>query len=189
MNFIKVLSVVVHDLGEASVGYALIGGFAMALRGVQRATMDLDFILALDDLEVADTVLQKHGFKRRFRSENVSHYTSDDPEWGRIDLLHAFRKPSMRMLQRADELEVMPDLRLKVAKLEDIIGLKIQALSNDALREASDWADIRLLLQHAGAEGLQVDWDLLDEYLGIFDLRDQMKHFRAWYHENDPGRA
>ncbi len=189
MNLLNVLKVVVGELEEASVGYALIGGFAMGLRGVQRATMDLDFILALEDLERADAILQRHGFKRRFRSENVSHYTSDDPDWGRVDLLHAFRKPSLRMLQRADQLEVTPELRLKVAKLEDLIGLKVQALSNDAARAERDWLDIKLLLKSAGSGGVPVDWELLEDYFEIFDLRDRMTNLRKWYNENDAGRT
>ena len=51
MNFLKVIDAVCLDLDTAGVRYALIGGFAMALRGVQRATTDLDFILMLQDLE------------------------------------------------------------------------------------------------------------------------------------------
>jgi len=43
MNFIKVIEAVTSQLDAADVRYALIGGFAMALRGVQRATVDLDF--------------------------------------------------------------------------------------------------------------------------------------------------
>lgn len=189
MNLMKVLKAVVGDLEEASVAYALIGGFAMGLRGVQRATMDLDFILALEDLERADSILHYHGFKRRFRSENVSHYTSDDSDWGRIDLLHAFRRPSLLMLERADDLEVTPELRLKVAKLEDIIGLKIQALSNDPRRKDRDWIDIKSLLQFAGSESIPVEWALLEDYLQIFDLRSRMPDLKGWYDEDDTGRA
>jgi hypothetical protein len=49
MNFIKVIGQVVVQLEASQIRYALIGGFAMALRGVQRTTMDLDFILLLED--------------------------------------------------------------------------------------------------------------------------------------------
>jgi hypothetical protein len=54
MNFQKVFKEVTSQLDEADVRYALIGGFAMALRGVQRATVDLDFILMLEDLDRAE---------------------------------------------------------------------------------------------------------------------------------------
>ncbi len=51
MDFQKVIKEVVSELEAAGIRYATIGGFAMALRGVQRATIDLDFILAFEDLD------------------------------------------------------------------------------------------------------------------------------------------
>ena len=44
MNFALVIAEVCGRLDAAHIRYALIGGFAMALRGVQRATMDLDIL-------------------------------------------------------------------------------------------------------------------------------------------------
>src|SRR5207248_10458958 len=99
MNFEQVISVLPGELERAGVHFALIGGFAMGLRGVQRATGDMDFILMLEDLEKADTILQRLGYRREFRSENVSHYLSPESAWGRIDILHAFRGPSLGMLK------------------------------------------------------------------------------------------
>jgi hypothetical protein len=45
-NFIRRLTA---RLDEAGVKYALIGGMAMAMRGVQRATFDLDFLIMISD--------------------------------------------------------------------------------------------------------------------------------------------
>ena len=96
MDFFKVLPSLCHRLDEHSVQYALIGGFAMAMRGVQRATLDLDFILALEDLETTDSILKELSFERLFHSENVSHYRRQDQNW-RVNLLHAFRKHRWRL--------------------------------------------------------------------------------------------
>lgn len=81
MNFEKVIRRLVDEFEKGSVSYALIGGFAMALRGVQRGTVDLDFILMLDNLGTADGILTGCGYVRVFRSENVSHYESADGDW------------------------------------------------------------------------------------------------------------
>jgi hypothetical protein len=80
VNFLKVIEDVCSALDTAGVRYALIGGFAMALRGVQRATVDLDFILMLQDLDKADAIFRRVGYERVFKSENVSHYFSKDTE-------------------------------------------------------------------------------------------------------------
>ena len=51
MDFFRVITEVFNRLDEVGVSYALIGGFAMAMRGVQRATVDLDLILLREHLD------------------------------------------------------------------------------------------------------------------------------------------
>ena len=179
MNFAQVITAVCGELDKAGVRYALIGGFAMALRGVQRATMDLDFILMLDDLEVAHRILDALGYRREFRSENVSHYLSADQSWGRIDILHAFRGPSVGMLRRAERLTAGTGLTLPVVSIEDIIGLKVQAVVNDPARAVGDWNDIRLLLETAREQRLTVDWELLEDYLRLFQLEARLPELKS----------
>lgn len=181
MDFVKVIAAVASELNTQRIRYAVIGGFAMALRGIQRATMDLDFILLLGDLERVDGVLRRHGYRRIYSSENVSHYQSDDAEWGRIDILHAFRRPSLGMLDRADFIEIGSDLRLPVAQIEDLIGLKIQAAVNDPDRAEDDWHDIRLMLKQAASAGRTVDWSLVADYLSIFHLEHQLEELKRHY--------
>lgn len=187
MDFLKVLDEICGALDRASIRYALIGGFAMAMRGVQRATVDLDFILLSDDLDRAHELLQSGGYQRIFHSENVSHYRADDSDYGRIDVLHAFRRPSLSMLDRAERLEVSPGLAVPVARVEDVIGLKIQAAVNDPERETQDWLDIHLLLEAAGQQGEGMDWTLVADYLRIFNLGDRLKLLKEWYGKAERG--
>lgn len=182
MDFEVVIRRLAAELETANVRYALIGGFAMALRGVQRATVDLDFILMLEDLDKAHAILGGLGYERVFRSENVSHYLSPDRQWGRIDILHAFRGPTLGMLRRAEKLIVLDDVRLPVVQVEDIIGLKVQAAINAPERAARDWADIRMLLEAAARqEQRQIDWDLLADYLTIFNLQEKLPELKSWH--------
>lgn len=181
MNFAQVISAVCGKLDQAGVRYAVIGGFSMALRGVQRATMDLDVLLMLEDLEIADRILTGCGYRREFHSENVSHYMAGDSAWGRIDILHAFRGPSLGMLRRAERLPAGDDMTLPVATIEDIAGLKIQALVNDPARRVSDWNDIRLLVESARAQSLRLDWELLADYLRLFQLEDKLTELKSFY--------
>lgn len=185
MNFIAVFEELTGALDEAKVRYALIGGFAMALRGVQRATVDLDFILLLKDLEKTHAILEKLGYRRGFKSENVSHYFSDDPGLGRIDLLHAFRGPTLSMLDRADRLEITASLRIPVVQIEDIIGLKVQAAVNDPKRSTSDWMDVRLLLEHSANSGRPPNWELIADYLKIFHLEAKLEEMKEWHEPAD----
>ena len=177
MDFFAVLPDLCSRLDERSVRYALIGGFGMAMRGVQRATLDLDFILAMEDLEAADEVLKSLDFTRHFHSENVSHYRRDEQNW-RVDLLHAFRKPAMGMLDRIERLQVEGGLSLPVAAVEDIIGLKIQAMSNDPSRTEQDGLDVRLLIRATRDLKQSLDWELIEQYLELFDKRELLKELK-----------
>jgi len=188
MNFEKVVDDIVTKLDEAGIRYALIGGFAMALRGIQRATIDLDFILMLEDLDRADEILQTAGYRRVFRSENVSHYSADDAWQGRIDILHAFRGPTLSMLDRADRVPLTPKTSLPVVQVEDLVGLKIQAACNDPHRSPSDWSDIRIMVAFSGRSGRSLDWELLADYLEIFDLENKLEDFKKWYGPTDGNR-
>jgi len=183
MEFLRAIGQVCGSLDRAAVRYALIGGFAMAMRGVQRATLDLDFLLMLEDLDRADRILRDSGYRRAFHSENVSHYVGDDPALGRIDLLHAFRGPSLSMLARAERIEVADRLTLPVVQVEDIIGLKVQAAVNDARRKTADWSDIRLLIETAAQIGQTLDWELIGDYLELFELQRKLDRMRGWYDE------
>jgi len=185
VKFLDVIGEVCARFDSLGVGYALVGGFGMAMRGVQRATVDLDFIVLLDDLEAADKVLLSSGYKRSFHSENVSHYRSEDADFGRIDLIHAFRGPSLSMLGRAERIEVAGGVSLLVARSEDIVGLKIQAAFNDPDRSEQDWQDIRLLVQAAGQRGEAIDWELIADYLAIFEQSERIDEIRNWYGEAD----
>ncbi|MCX6864679.1 MAG: nucleotidyl transferase AbiEii/AbiGii toxin family protein [Verrucomicrobia bacterium] len=181
MDFATVLSRVVTALDAQGVHYALIGGMAMALHGLQRTTLDLDFILLLGDLAAADQILRSHGYHREFHSENVSHYLGDDPTLGRIDLLHAFRDPTLGMLERATRLPWPDGTAVPVVSLEDLIGLKVQALVNDPSRHGRDWADILQMIRHAGDAAIPIDWELVADYLALFDFGDKLPELAHVY--------
>lgn len=181
MNFLEDLPKIVTAFDAQNLSYALIGGLAMALRGVQRSTLDADFILLSENLKHCDTVLKKMGYQCEFQSENVSHYFSKDLSLGRIDFLHAFRPASLGMLKRAERMPLMPDCSIPVVLTEDLIGLKIQAALNDPERYIGDWNDIYMLIDHSARSGCDLDWELILEYMEIFDLVDEFQQLKNRY--------
>lgn len=181
MDLVISLSRLGRRFDDAGVRYALIGGLAMALRGVQRATFDLDFLLMLSDLETADSILNEEGCIRVFKSDNVSHYQNPAQGGLRVDVLHAFRGPSLGMLERADRMELASGCSAPVLRIEDIVGLKIQALVNNPSRALGDWNDIHRLLRHAGEQALALEWGLIEDYLEIFKLSDKLIELRGVY--------
>ncbi len=62
MTLIEELSALVRALDEAQVEYALVGGLAVAVWGVARATKDIDLLVERADAERAATVAKVRGF-------------------------------------------------------------------------------------------------------------------------------
>lgn len=63
--------------------------------------------------------------------------------------------------------------------VEDIIGLKLQALVNDPSRKDTDLADIRALLVAKRAREEVVDWRLLEDYFQLFDMNHLLTELRS----------
>lgn len=85
------------------------------------------------------------------------------------------------MLERAERISVDDSLTLPVVQVEDIIGLKVQALSNAPERATRDWADIQMILEASAELGKIIDRTLLEEYLSLFHRRHDPDKLKPWY--------
>lgn len=179
VDFPSVLKKLLSAFNEHHISYALIGGFAVSLWGLPRATVDLDFLVAAEAMPQVHAIMTSLGYSRRYHSVNVSQYVSDLRFWGAVDFLHAFRQASLGMLQRVVIKDLYDrTLEVKVALIEDLIGLKIQALVNDPTRRSGDLADIEALLEIHQA---QLDWGLLEEYFQLFEQTDLLRRLKDRY--------
>lgn len=151
----------------------------MGLWGLPRATVDLDFLVADGDMPQVHAIMTALGYSRRYHSDNVSQYVSDLRFWGAVDFLHVFRQASLGMLKRAVTKELYGrTIEIKVAIIEDLIGLKIQAMTNDPIRRSSDLADIETLLDLHKAH---LDWDLLEDYFQLFEQTELLQSLKEKY--------
>ena len=178
MNFELVFKQVIQSFEEEKLQYGLIGGFALGVMGILRSTIDIDLLLLIDDLEKADKILEKALYKRIYRSENISQYSSDIKELGHIDIIHSFRQLSKEMLSRTVKFTIFDTYHVSVLMPEDIIGLKVQAISNDPSRQAIDIEDMRLLLDFKKRKQQSVDWGLLSDYFSLFDKQELFNKLR-----------
>ena len=135
MNLKDLLINVHTSLEAANIHHALIGAFAMAHYGVQRATGDIDFLIDETDKQKALQALKKLNFKIFHQTEEVLQLEGP----GSVDFLLSKRPLSKKMLEEA---QVIPSLNIKCISIEGLIGLKIQAYQNNERRELQDKADI-----------------------------------------------
>lgn len=162
------LEMLASEFHAKEVHYAVTGGLAVGILGAPRSTLDVDLLVQRNDLVKAHTILERLGYKRIHRTDNVSRYEGALVQQGVVDLLHAFRPHSLAMLKRARRRK-LPGLgiSLPVLQAEDVIGLKIQAIANDPARKIRDEADIEAL---AKANQKRLNWRRIMEYYEIFGM-------------------
>ena len=80
------------------------------------------------------------------------------------------------MLHRAEEKPVFQGkVSIKVLKVEDQIGLKIQSSSNDPKRYHQDMADIRLLIENNYEK---LDMKIMNEYFTLFNRQNELEDIK-----------
>ncbi len=155
-------------LDGAKITHALIGGMGLATLGIHRATEDVDLMIPGTQKELAKTALTSVGFIPKQDSQEVIHFEGI----GRLDLLLANRPLSLEMLAQA---KVYPQHGLRCVSPEGIIGLKIQAYTNDRRRELQDKADIKSLIEKFPA----LDWSMVRQYADLFGEWETLKQLGA----------
>lgn len=165
---LKDLFIAVHKaLETAHVEHALIGAFAMAHYGIQRATGDIDFLIDEATGKNALKALEKLGFKIFHETDEVLQLEGP----GSVDFLLAKRPLSRKMLKDA---QIIQPFNIKCVSIEGLIGLKIQAYHNDKKRELQDKADILSLIEHHP----KMHWDQVKQYADLFNAWEDISKLR-----------
>lgn len=173
MDFEKVFRLLIENFQKNKINFAIIGGFALHTAGLTRATADIDFIVAKEDMSKVKTIILSYGYELLHESEDVANFLGKLVELGRVDFLLAHRKYTRAMLERAEEKEILNGkFKVKVIKTEDIIGLKVQSSSNDPKRYHQDMADIESLIR---INYKDLDIKLLREYFALFEREKELE--------------
>jgi len=157
----KQITEIIALLEATGVRFALIGGLALALHKVIRATQDIDLLVDAEDADTIDKALTDRGYRCLYRSADAANYLRGDE---RVDLLYASRPIARQLLINALEQHTTFGV-LRVIGPEGIIGFKLQGWVNDP-RRTQDLEDIRALLR---THGSTLDMARVREYFRLFD--------------------
>ncbi len=173
MNFDSVLKLLIENFEKHQIRFALMGGFALHVAGFTRATQDIDFLIDREDLPKVKGLMFSFGYELLHESEDTTNFLGKLKELGKVDFLHAHRSYAKAMLQRARDHEVFDGkFKIKVIVPEDLIGLKVQASSNDPERYHQDMADIEYVLK---ANKGRLNLDLVREYFELFHREKELE--------------
>ncbi len=138
-------------LRDAEVPFMLGGGLAAWARGAARTEHDVDFLLRPEDAERAQQALVEISMKPERPPEGWLLKAWDGDIL--VDLIYEPTEGPVttEMIERADELNVMA-MRLKVARLEDVLSSKLLALEEQE-------PDLGQVVELARSVREQIDWD------------------------------
>ncbi|MBI2153786.1 MAG: nucleotidyl transferase AbiEii/AbiGii toxin family protein [Candidatus Rokubacteria bacterium] len=149
-------------LTDHGIRYCLVGGQAVNAYAEPVVSLDLDVVIALDQLSRAETLLREAFTVERFpHSLNVSLSGSDLRVQIQMDPRYA------PFVDRAAMREVL-GLRLPVARLEDVVQGKLWAVTDETRRPSKrqkDLADIARLLEAYPALRAQIPAEVLTKLL------------------------
>lgn len=169
MNLKEVLKTMIAKFDEQKIDFVLSGGLALSTMNIFRFTKDIDFLIFEDTREKVHEIMIKLGYELQdFSSTEIISYLSPLRAFGQVDFLLAKRKYTKAMMRRAAVKDVFNgEFQVKTLRIEDLIGLKIQAIFNDPEnRYLIDAPDIqRLLSIHQN----NIDLEIIREYFKIFD--------------------
>lgn len=172
MNLKKVLKTLIAKFREQEIKFVLSGGLALCTMNIFRFTKDIDFLVHEESKQAIHKIMTDLSYELQdFSSDEIISYLSPLKVFGQVDFLLARRKYTKAMMQRAAEKKVFEgEYEIKTLLPEDLIGLKIQAISNDPKnRYMIDAPDIqRLLALHQD----KMDMELVREYFKIFGKED-----------------
>lgn len=158
MSLLGNLSIVHDVLEKENIEHALIGGLALGIWGVGRATNDIDLLTDENNRDKIKRVLSHLKISPFFESEEVLQYHGAF----NLDFLFARRPLSREILM--DAITVNDPISIKCVRVEDLIGLKIQAYKNAPKRELQDKADIQMLF----GQNLNLDMVRIKRYADLF---------------------
>ena len=177
MNLKEVLKILLSRFKDKGIDLVLSGGLALSTMGIFRFTKDIDFLVYEESKDQIDDIMTGLGYKKQvFSNEEIFSYLSPLKVLGQVDYLFARRKYTRAMMLRAKKCPVFDgEFDVKTLLPEDLIGLKIQAISNDPKnRFAVDAPDIQRILQTKVNE---IDIELVKEYFRLFDKEDLLNEW------------
>ena len=132
---------VVDAFDKAKLKYAVVGGYALALHGIVRATVDIDIVLRLTlaDFEKAESVLEKINLKSRLpvRAQDIIKMRKEYIEkrnllaWSFVDYQNPSRQLDILIVKDLKNIETVTrsvaGRKINVASLEELLAMKKEA--------------------------------------------------------------
>jgi predicted nucleotidyltransferase len=177
MRFSEVLTTFAEFLDREQIPWAIAGGLAVAAWGYQRATHDIDFVIAGADRERVTAFAESLGYETTYASEGFSNHIHPSEDFGHVDLLYVYGPTATEMFAAATKRVIVGTVTAPVISAEHLAMMKAAAIKDHPERSFGDARDVEYLLTLA-----DIDREAIRDY---FERLDLLKIFNAIDHENN----
>lgn len=141
------------DLEAVGAAFAIVGGLAVSARSEPRLTRDVDLAIAVGSDREAEAVVRALAGRGYHVTAVVEHAATHRLATARlgapdrrivVDLLFASCGIEPEIVARAERLEILPGLRVPVARTGHLIAMKL--LARDDRSRPQDLDDLRALI-------------------------------------------
>jgi hypothetical protein len=176
MAFNPVLARLLSGLEKKQIRHAFIGGQTLGMLGFSRPNSCMELLVSRDDMEKLDLLLKDIGYERTQHGAGSSRYALSGEVNYELDVVHPAGDVVLEMIGRTGEKQLIGGLaEIRVLRLEDIIGLKLQMIKNDPGTESRYMADIKSL---ASIYGKVMDWPLVEKHAEMFGMQSILNKIR-----------
>jgi hypothetical protein len=144
-------------LNESRIPYALVGGYAVALHGAVRGTVDIDLVIALDQgsFTAVDRVLKNLGLQPRLpvAAEQVYQFREEYIKnrnliaWSFQDSQRPIKQVDIIITHDVKKMYVVSllvnGIRIKVASIDSLIEMKMQSVRPQDLEDVKALNEIK----------------------------------------------
>lgn len=132
---------IIDEFHKEKISYAVVGGYALALHGIVRATIDIDFVLKIDleSYEKAEKALVRLGLTSRIpvRASDIIKMRKEFISkrnliaWSFVDVNNPTKQVDILIVKDVSELAVVKisvhGKKISVASLESLLKMKSES--------------------------------------------------------------
>ncbi len=147
---------IINTLEKHKINYAVVGGYAMALHGIVRATMDIDLVISMSkkDLKLCQKAFLEIGLKSKLPIDGDDIYNFKEEyinnrnmvAWSFVDYKDPTRIIDLLITYNLKKIKAqkisLAGKKIKVASLQDLIAMKT------ASGRPQDLIDIKSMKEH-----------------------------------------
>jgi len=144
MDLQDIIQRVIQTFCQSGIKCLLIGGYAVNYYGYTRNTLDVDFMIAVEDVDKSRQRLKEAGFSNVSDGENVLMFSRPDSSL-RLDFLKTDSDTLNQLIQHAQSVQML-GVTVEIPALLDLLAMKFFALGQAShVREDKDVPDIAWL--------------------------------------------